>query len=93
MIIISLKNYGFVTILILASIPNPFFDLAGLACGHFGIPLITFFSATFIGKSFIKVHLQILMVLFLLSQQFLDAVLNTVDQYFPKLHQQITSSV
>lgn len=32
---IFLKNYAFVTVLLMASIPNPLFDLAGLMCGHF----------------------------------------------------------
>jgi len=35
------------------------FDLAGITCGHFGIPFATFFGATAIGKSIIKVHLQV----------------------------------
>ena len=53
----NLQKYGFITVLLCASIPNPLFDLAGITCGHFGIPFITFFGATAIGKSIIKVHL------------------------------------
>lgn len=53
----NLQKYGFITVLICASIPNPLFDLAGISCGHFGIPFFTFFSAVCIGKSIIKVHL------------------------------------
>lgn len=30
------------------------FDLCGIACGHFGLPFMTFFGATFIGKALIK---------------------------------------
>jgi hypothetical protein len=31
------------------------FDVAGLACGHFGMSFWTFFGAVFIGKALIKV--------------------------------------
>jgi len=44
-------------VLICASIPNPLFDLAGITCGHFGIPFLVFFGATAIGKSIIKTHI------------------------------------
>jgi len=30
-----LRNHAFMTVLLMASIPNPLFDLAGLMCGHF----------------------------------------------------------
>ena len=62
-----LKKHGFITILLLASIPNPLFDLAGITCGHFKIPFWTFFLATFIGKAIIKVHLQVFFIIFLFS--------------------------
>lgn len=51
----SLKKNGFITVLLLASVPNPLFDLAGILCGHFLIPFKTFFGATVIGKAVIKV--------------------------------------
>lgn len=41
----------------MASIPNPLFDLAGLTCGHLLIDFKTFFFATVIGKSLIKVNI------------------------------------
>jgi membrane protein YqaA with SNARE-associated domain len=53
----SLQKYGFITVLLCASIPNPLFDLAGLLCGHYGIPFFTFLGAAIIGKAFIKVHI------------------------------------
>jgi vacuole membrane protein 1 len=56
-------RYGFVAVLVAASIPNPLFDLAGITCGHFQVPLLTFFSATMIGKSLIKVTLQALFLI------------------------------
>eukprot|EP00455_Lapot_gusevi_P045973 TRINITY_DN5969_c0_g1_i2.p1 TRINITY_DN5969_c0_g1~~TRINITY_DN5969_c0_g1_i2.p1 ORF type:complete len:407 (-),score=127.43 TRINITY_DN5969_c0_g1_i2:185-1405(-) len=54
----ALQKWGFMAIVICASVPNPLFDLAGLTCGHFLVPFWTFFGATFIGKAIIKVHLQ-----------------------------------
>jgi uncharacterized membrane protein YdjX (TVP38/TMEM64 family) len=39
-------------ILALAFIPNPFFDLAGVAAGTLKIPVFTFLLFTFIGKTF-----------------------------------------
>jgi len=53
----NLQKYGFITVLLCASVPNPLFDLAGITCGAFGIPFLTFFSATAIGKAIIKVHI------------------------------------
>jgi uncharacterized membrane protein YdjX (TVP38/TMEM64 family) len=59
----KLQKYGFITVLACASIPNPLFDLAGITCGHFKIAFKTFFSATFIGKAIIKVHIQMIFVI------------------------------
>jgi len=53
-----LEKNAFIVVLIGASIPNPLFDLAGLACGHFLVPFFTFFGATMIGKAVIKVSIQ-----------------------------------
>ncbi|KAL0376607.1 UNVERIFIED_CONTAM: Vacuole membrane protein KMS1 [Sesamum calycinum] len=50
---------NFFTILVLASVPNPLFDLAGIMCGQFGIPFWKFFLATAIGKAIIKTHIQV----------------------------------
>jgi membrane protein DedA with SNARE-associated domain len=44
------KRYGVVTILILAILPLPIFDLAGLAAGTLKMPLSHFMIATMIGK-------------------------------------------
>ena len=57
-----LKAAGFWGILLCASIPNPLFDIAGIMCGHFGIPFITFFGATLIGKAFIKTSIQVILI-------------------------------
>ncbi|KAI8561378.1 hypothetical protein RHMOL_Rhmol04G0334400 [Rhododendron molle] len=50
---------NFFTILVLASVPNPLFDLAGIMCGQFGIPFWKFFLATLIGKAIVKTHIQV----------------------------------
>ena len=44
------KN-GFVTILVLALIPNPIFDFSGIFAGATGYPLKKFFTAVLIGKT------------------------------------------
>lgn len=44
------KRYGGVAVLILAFIPNPFFDLAGAAAGALGMPIATFLLWAFVGK-------------------------------------------
>lgn len=54
-----LQKWGFITVLLSASIPNPLFDLAGITCGHFLFPFMKFFLATLIGKAIIKVHIQV----------------------------------
>lgn len=61
-------KYGFWAILACASIPNPLFDLAGITSGHFRIPFRTFFSATFIGKAIIKVHIQMIFIIAIFRQ-------------------------
>ncbi|KAF8394411.1 hypothetical protein HHK36_020619 [Tetracentron sinense] len=53
------QHLNFFTILVLASVPNPLFDLAGIMCGQFGIPFLKFFLATLIGKAIIKTQLQV----------------------------------
>lgn len=50
---------GFWGILLCASIPNPFFDLAGITCGYFMIPFRTFALAAFLGKAIIKASIQV----------------------------------
>jgi membrane protein YqaA with SNARE-associated domain len=45
-----IEKYGAWAIFAIASIPNPLFDLAGIAAGGLKIPWIKFFVATFLGK-------------------------------------------
>ena len=44
------KKLGYLAILVLAFIPNPFFDLAGVAAGALKMPVLPFLFFTFIGK-------------------------------------------
>ncbi|CAI9287314.1 unnamed protein product [Lactuca saligna] len=63
---------NFFTILLLASIPNPLFDLAGIMCGQFGIPFWEFFLATVIGKAIIKAHIQTVFIISVCNNQLLN---------------------
>ncbi len=47
------EKYGGWTILVFSAIPNPFFDIAGIAAGMVKMPVSTFLIFTWIGK-FIK---------------------------------------
>jgi membrane protein YqaA with SNARE-associated domain len=74
-----LQKYGFITVLLFASIPNPLFDLAGIMCGHFKIPFRTFFGATFIGKAVIKVHIQMLFIIAIFRKQTVENILKYIQ--------------
>ncbi|KAK9048690.1 hypothetical protein SSX86_032344 [Deinandra increscens subsp. villosa] len=63
---------NFFTILLLASVPNPLFDLAGIMCGQFRIPFWEFFFATVIGKAIIKAHIQTVFVILVCNNQLLN---------------------
>ncbi|XP_027165737.1 vacuole membrane protein KMS1 [Coffea eugenioides] len=63
---------NFFTILLLASVPNPLFDLAGIMCGQFGIPFWEFFLATLVGKAIIKTHIQTVFIILVCNNQLLD---------------------
>lgn len=45
-----MKKYGSLTILVLAAIPNPFFDLAGVAAGSLKMHVLRFFFWCWIGE-------------------------------------------
>ncbi|CAK9302385.1 unnamed protein product [Gordionus sp. m RMFG-2023] len=62
---------GFMGILAFASIPNPFFDFAGLASGHGLMPFWKFFLAIIIGKAFIKSQCQSLIIIMIMSDKYL----------------------
>jgi membrane protein YqaA with SNARE-associated domain len=45
------RRLSYLAIVVLAFIPNPLFDMAGMAAGALKIPIISFFVSTFIGKT------------------------------------------
>ncbi|KAJ6876813.1 vacuole membrane protein KMS1-like [Populus alba x Populus x berolinensis] len=67
---------NFFSILVLASVPNPLFDLAGILCGQFGVPFWKFFLATLIGKAIIKTHIQTAFIISVCNHQLLDLIEN-----------------
>ncbi|XP_043692387.1 vacuole membrane protein KMS1-like [Telopea speciosissima] len=70
------QHLNFFTILVLASVPNPLFDLAGIMCGQFGIPFWEFFLATVIGKAIIKTHIQTVFIISVCNNQLLEWIEN-----------------
>lgn len=70
------QHLNFFTILVLASVPNPLFDLAGIMCGQFGIPFWKFFFATLIGKAIIKTHIQTAFIISVCNNQLLSWIEN-----------------
>ncbi|KAK8938092.1 hypothetical protein KSP40_PGU009681 [Platanthera guangdongensis] len=76
------QHVNFLTILALASVPNPLFDLAGIMCGQFGIPFWKFFLATLIGKAIIKTHIQTTFIISLCNNQLLEWVENELIWVF-----------
>jgi len=78
-----LKKNGFVGVLLMAAWPNAFFDLCGICCGHFGMPFWKFFSATLIGKGFMKVPMQVVVMVTVFSEAYLNIVLAMVEKITP----------
>ncbi|KAG8636712.1 vacuole membrane protein KMS1 [Manihot esculenta] len=70
------QHLNFFTILVLASVPNPLFDLAGIMCGQFGISFWKFFLATLIGKAIVKTHIQTVFIISVCNNQLLDWIEN-----------------
>mmetsp|Transcript_4454 Transcript_4454/g.6682 ORF Transcript_4454/g.6682 Transcript_4454/m.6682 type:complete len:378 (-) Transcript_4454:23-1156(-) len=81
----NLKDLGFTTIMLMASVPNPLFDLAGLTCGHVGVPFWTFFGATVIGKAINKVHIQAVFVITMFNVHYLEKLIALVEGMIPPL--------
>ncbi|XP_022743482.1 vacuole membrane protein KMS1-like isoform X3 [Durio zibethinus] len=71
-----LQYLNFFTVLVLASVPNPLFDLAGIMCGQFGVPFWKFFLATLLGKAIIKTHIQTVFIISICNYQLLDFIEN-----------------
>ncbi|XP_019160152.1 PREDICTED: vacuole membrane protein KMS1-like isoform X2 [Ipomoea nil] len=89
------QNMNLLTIIILATVPNPLFDMAGVMCGQFGIPFWKFFIATLVGKGIIKTYMQAAFVILVCNNQLLEWIENElmwvgssvpgVDSILPKL--------
>ena len=80
-----LKRHAFIVVMLWASIPNPFFDLAGLLCGHFMISFWIFFGATVIGKACVKVTIQSFFVIFIFSSHTVEKIINLISSIFPQI--------
>merc|ERR1712183_166131 len=74
------KKWGFLGIMLAASIPNPLFDLAGITCGHFLVPFWTFFGATLIGKAVIKMHIQKIFVILAFNKELFEGAVSLLVQ-------------
>lgn len=79
---------GFLGILVCASIPNPLFDLAGITCGTYQIPFLTFFGATLIGKAINKMLIQTIVVIIAFNNNNVDYIVN-LSSMIPKIGQYI----
>eukprot|EP01018_Ginkgo_biloba_P032628 Gb_29333 [translate_table: standard] len=82
------QHLNFFAILVLASVPNPLFDLAGIMCGQFSVPFWKFFTATLIGKAIIKTHIQTVFIILVCNNQLMEWVeseLIWILQHIPAL--------
>jgi len=67
--------------------------LAGITCGHFRIPFRTFFSATFVGKAIIKVHIQMMFVIAIFRKESLEWILGVVRMVSDKMAESAATSL
>ncbi|XP_030372007.1 vacuole membrane protein 1 [Scaptodrosophila lebanonensis] len=74
------QRLGFFGILACASVPNPFFDLAGVACGHFQVPFWKFFGAIIIGKAIFKNYIQQIFVIVTFNEQLVGHLLDLLEK-------------
>ena len=65
--IYKLKKNSFLTIIMLSSWPNAFFDMCGIAAGFVKLSLGQFLIPTIIGKAVIKINCQLILILTSLS--------------------------
>ncbi|XP_020574520.1 vacuole membrane protein KMS1 [Phalaenopsis equestris] len=79
------QHMNFFTILALASVPNPLFDLAGIMCGQFGVTFWKFFLATLLGKAIFKTHIQTFFIISLCNNQLLEWVENELIWVFSRV--------
>lgn len=81
--ILFLHTYGFYGVLLMASYPNLAFDLCGVCCGHFLMPFMSFFMATFIGKAIIRNSYQSFFYVLLCSEEYLDRIIRIIQHLLP----------
>ena len=74
-------------------VPNPLFDLAGLMCGHFQIPFMTFFLPTLIGKAVNKVSIQVVFIVVAFSKHMMTGILGWLAGFAPAAAEQISEAI
>ena len=67
-IMLKIKNNAFATILILGILPNFTFDMCGMASGVLDVNVLTFLSASFIGKGLIKGTVEAYTIMFIIDE-------------------------
>jgi len=77
------NKHGFFGIFLMAAWPNAAFDLVGIVCGSVGISFWTFFLATLLGKSFVKVGGQTVFFVYWFRNQ--EAVIDMLGALADKL--------
>jgi len=78
-----LQKHGFWGVILMSAWPNMAFDLCGICCGHFLMPFWTFFGATLIGKSVIKINLQACFFIMLFTPTHFQNFVNFIDALIP----------
>ena len=63
-----LQRRGFWGVFLMSAWPNAMFDMVGICCGHFLMPLRTFLLATILGKSVVKANSQALVFVFIFRE-------------------------
>lgn len=81
--ILFLHTYGFYGVLLMASYPNLAFDLCGVCCGHFLMPFMSFFMATFLGKAVIRNSYQSFFYVMLCSEEYLEYIIRWIQHVLP----------
>eukprot|EP00249_Psilotum_nudum_P011681 c23317_g1_i1 orf=408-1691(+) len=83
--ITQFQHFNFWTILLFASVPNPFFDLAGMMCGQLLVPFWKFFIPTLIGKAIIKTHIQTVFIILVCNNQLVELLDNSLRWLFESM--------
>uniref|UniRef100_A0A0G4I722 Vacuole membrane protein 1 n=1 Tax=Chromera velia CCMP2878 TaxID=1169474 RepID=A0A0G4I722_9ALVE len=65
-----LESHGWWGVVAMSAWPNVMFDVCGICCGHFQMPLSVFFSALLLGKAVLKTGGQTMFFLFLFMRRY-----------------------